>query len=368
MFALNTDFAGRLYAADLVELAAWYRECSLEVVSDPDRILAFRQHPLVLKRIEAEFNATTYQRAQMFEALAYGDASFLLATPGPSLSGVLLQAIGDTRQRDYFYQYVVDHRSRTFFAVTEPHKGSDAAHLEACLSRANRLNGHKLLFGNGAVAPIGTVLVRTGDGPLDMAAVLLTPELLQSATVTRQTLDMFSMHGARLASLCFDNLQVPPESILGRHLKPMESGMMGLLKTFHRFRPSVSAMAIGHGQALVDYVRANFLEGGAVSRERLDAFDGALARVRSLNLEAATLVDRDPIQGALVSLAKTRATETVEQIARFLSRNVPAAALVEHAWLTKSLSDVYAFEYMEGMTPVHLVNTFNGYRRRELTL
>jgi alkylation response protein AidB-like acyl-CoA dehydrogenase len=362
------ELASRLYTPDLLEMAAWYRSCSLDVVSDPDRILAFSEHPLVLKRIEAEFDATTCRRAEMFEAMAYGDASFLLTTPGPSLSGVLLQVLGDTRQWDYFYHYVIDHRSRTFFAVTEPHKGSDAANLETTLSASHRLNGQKLLFGNGAVASIGTVLVRTGNGPLDMAAVLLTPALLGSAAVTRQSLDMFAMHGARLAYLRFDNLEVPPESILGRHLKPTESGMMGLLKTFHRFRPSVSAMAIGHGQAIVDYVRARILGHGSELREHLDAFDRALERVRSLNLSAARLVDQDPLQGSLVSLAKARATETVEQVARFLSRRLPAAALVEHPWLARSLADVYAFEYMEGITPIQLVNVFNGFRRREVAV
>ena len=101
-------------------------------------------------------------------------------------------------------------------------------------------------------------------------------------------------------------------------------------------------------------------------RAQLDAFDRMLARARSLNLAAATLVDEDPTQGALVSLAKTGATEAVERIARILSRRLPAAALVEHPWLTKSLADVYAYEYMEGVTPVQLVNVYNGYRRREV--
>jgi alkylation response protein AidB-like acyl-CoA dehydrogenase len=269
-------------------------------------------------------------------------------------------------QLDYFYHYVVDHRCRTFFAVTEPRKGSDAANMETSLSASRRLNGEKLLFGNGAVAPIGTVLVRAGSGPLDMAAVLLTPELLCSPSVTRQALDMFAMHGARLSSMRLDDLEVPPELILGRHLKPAQRGMMGLLKTFHRYRPSVSAMAIGHGQALVDYVRQRLALQSDEFREKLDACDRTLARTRSLNLAAATLVDEDPTQGALVSLAKTTATETVERIARVLSRHVPAAALVEHPWLTKSLADVYAYEYMEGVTPIQLVNVYNGYRRREV--
>ena len=218
MFELDFELASRRYAADWLNLAAWYRRFALDVVTEPDKVLAFTRHPFVMQKIEAEFRATTRQRAEIFEVMAYGDPGFLLTTPGPSLSGVLLQALGDEQQRAYFHRYVVENRSRTFFAVTEPDKGSDAAHLGTRLSKDRRLSGEKLLFGNGAVAPIGTVLARTGDGPLDVAAVLLPPQLVGSASVTARVLDMFAMRGAQLSYMRFDRLEIPEEMILGRHL------------------------------------------------------------------------------------------------------------------------------------------------------
>ena len=367
-FELQMDLAGRRYGGEWLEMAAWYRHFSLNVVNNPDRVLAMAGHPLVLKKIEAEFTATTRQRAEMFEAMAYGDPSFLLTTPGPSLSGVLLQSLGDDWQCEFFARYVIEHRSRTFFAVTEPTKGSDAANLQTRLVGGRKLSGEKLLFGNGAVAPIGTVLARSGDGPLDMVAILLPPDRLRSGAVTARVLDMFAMHGAQLSSMRFDDLHIPEELILGRHRKPMERGLMGMVKTFHRFRPGVAGMAIGHGQALVDYARQHFVAGQPALRDGLDEFDHLLATVRALNLAAASQVDRDPLRGAAVSLAKSKATHAVEEIARRLSRQLPAAALVEHPWLTKALADVYAYEYMEGTTPIQLGHVFTGYRRGELDL
>ena len=364
-FEIQVDLGQRLYSAKWLEVAAWYRHLSLDVIGRPDVVLRYANHPLVMRKIEAEFSADTCQRAAMFEAMAYGDPSVLLSTPGPSLSGVLVRVLGDEQQQSYFHDYVVAQRCRTFFAVTEPGKGSDAANMATRLCASQRLRGEKLLFGNGAVAPIGTILVRTGDGALDMAAVLLSPELVNSPAVTRHGLDMFAMPGAQLAYMRLDDLQIPSEMLLGRHLRPTERGMMGLLKTFHRFRPGVSAMAIGHGQALVDYVRCHFSGHGALDNE-LDHFDHRPSVARSLNAAAAAQVDADPLRGALASLAKSKATATLERIAHKLRRQLPASALLEHAWLSRSLADVWAYEYMEGTTPMQLNNVSAGYRRNDL--
>lgn len=367
MFELDLERAGRRYGPEWLEAAAWYRANSLAVVTNPDFVLEHTDHPSVDQKMKAEFNANTRRRAEMFEALAYGDSGFLLTTPGPSLSGVLVRTLGDEAQWEYFQDYVLTQRCRTFFAVTEPGRGSDAANLETRLLPNGELTGEKLLFGNGAVAPLGTVLVRTGDGALDMAAVLLPPALVGSEAVSAYVLDMFAMRGAQLSYMRFDRLGILEHLVLGRHLKAAERGLMGMVKTFHMFRPTVAAMAIGHGQALVDYARRHFAgDRGLVSQ--LDHFDHLLAQVRALNLVAADAVDADPARGALVSLAKCRATRAAEQIVTTLSRLVPAAALVEHAWLAKSLADVYAYEFMEGTTPIQLANVHGGFLRREIVI
>ena len=360
--AIDPVLAARHYPDDWLEVANWYREFALEVICNQDVVLEHLSHPCVLKKIEAEFAASTRDRAVMFEAMAYGDPSFLLTTPGPSLSGVLLQTLATPALYEEFRGFILEQRARAFFAVTEPTKGSDAANLASRLE-SGILTGEKMLFGNGAVAPIGTVLVRTGSGVLDMAAILLTPELLQSALVTRCSLDQFAMHGAQLAYLRFDHLPIPPELVLGHHLRAVERGMLGMLKTFHRFRPGVTAMAIGHGQALVDYLRRWFAPCDASLRETIEAADQRLAAARAMNLAAAEQVDQDPVQGTLVSLAKCTATAVAENLVRDLRSCLPAEALLEHPWLSKSLSDVYAYEYMEGTTPIQLANVARAFER-----
>lgn len=363
MPSLNPDRFTARYGPEWLAAACWYRDSAAAALDDPDWVLRHLDHPAVPQKIEAEFAADTRRRAAMFEALSYGDPSFLLTTPGPSLPGVLLRALGTPRQRDEFQRFVTGTRCRTFFAVTEPGRGSDAAHLETTL-HDGRLDGEKLLFGHGASAPIGTVLARAEAGPLGMVAILLTPDLLACHAVRRRVLDMFAMPGTQLAHMRLDGLRVPAEAVLGSHLKAAERGMMGMLTTFHRFRPGVAAMALGHGQAVVDYVRDQVDPGYT----ELDRFDAMLAQARALNAAAAREVDEQPLRGALVSLAKQRATAVAEEIAVALSRDLPVLALIDHPWLARSLTDAFAFEFMEGTTPIHLANVHAGYLRREVSV
>jgi alkylation response protein AidB-like acyl-CoA dehydrogenase len=366
MFALDEERAAALYGPDWVPAAAFYRAHAMDVHDDPDFVLRHLDHPAIDQKIDREFATTVRGQARMVEALAYGDAGFLLTTPGPSLSGVLVDVLGDPDQQELFRSFIRRLRCRTFFAVTEPRRGSDAGNLESRYVDGV-LTGQKILFGNGAVAPVGTVLARTGSGPLDTVALLLTPELVGSAAVSRQTLDMFAMRGAQLSALVLNGVPVPESLVLGRHLRPTERGLMGMMKTFHRYRPSVAAMALGHAQAIVDYTRAHFGNRPELA-DLLAGFDHLLAQARALNLAAAGEVDVDPLRGAMVSLSKQRSTAAAERVATVLQHRLPVTGLLEHPWLVKSLADVAAFEFMEGTTPIHLGNVRNGFLRGELGL
>src|SRR5258708_10429090 len=207
MSQLDSERVERLYGSRWVETAQWYRSSALSVLTGAD-LRADLSQQRVRDKIDADFSATTRQRAEMCEVMAYGDAGFLLTMPGPSLSGVLIQALGDDEQQAVFRRTVVERRCRTFFAVTEPERGSDAGNLATRLT-GGRLSGEKLLFGNGAVAPIGTVLARTGDGPLDTVAVLLLPEMGRSDAVPASGLDMFAMQRPRLPRLWLGLLEAP---------------------------------------------------------------------------------------------------------------------------------------------------------------
>ena len=76
---------------------------------------------------------TCVERAVVAETLAWGDASVVVGAPGPSMSGVVVDDLADDEQRDRFYRHVAQPRTWTFFGLTEPDRGSDAAALETAV-------------------------------------------------------------------------------------------------------------------------------------------------------------------------------------------------------------------------------------------
>ena len=71
-------------------------------------------------------------------------------------------------------------------------------------------------------------------------------------------------------------------------------------------------------------------------------------------------------QADVVAQAQQRATAVVEEIVVALSRDLPVPALIDHPWLARSLTEAFAFEFMEGTTPIQLANVHAGYLRREV--
>ncbi|WP_395375199.1 acyl-CoA dehydrogenase family protein [Marinicella sp. W31] len=366
MHTLNKELAAERYAAEWIDAADWYRTHAIEAYHNPDFVLQHLDHPVVSQKLNAEFNTSTVERTRMFEALSYGDPSFLLTTPGPSLSGVLLEVLGNQWQQDMFVEHVQQQTARTFFAVTEPEKGSDAGNLLTTLSDGTALNGRKLLVGNGALGSIGTVLFKSGQKMLGLGAVMLPPDALKQSNVHRQVLDMYALRGAQLSYLEFKNLTIEDEFILGAHLNPIERGMMGLLKTFHKFRPAVSSMAIGHAQALLDYFKINPDQSNDSLQLRLKARQSEVDAAREINRRSAHQADKDPLKGGLVSHAKQLATVSLEYIVNDIFELIDSSVLLESVWLQKSLTDAFGYEYMEGTSHIHFKNIYNAYKRKEI--
>ena len=88
------------------------------MIGRPDVVLRYANHPLVMRKIEAEFSADTCQRAAMPEPWRAAIPACAEHTR-PSLSGVLVRVLGDEQQQSYFHDYVVAQHCRAFF-VTGP--------------------------------------------------------------------------------------------------------------------------------------------------------------------------------------------------------------------------------------------------------
>lgn len=341
-----------------------FRTLALEIDKNPSAISQHLDAP-IFEKLCLDQASTCLERTQLIEALSYGDAGVSLAAPGPSLAGLMLRELGDEDQKERFFSYVKAHRCATFFAVTEPQKGSDAGNMETELSAINskeyRVRGEKCFIGHGADAPIGVVMARHSKGPLGLCAILMTQEELNQPEVQRRPLNTLGLRGARLARISFNDLHIKKENILGQHLSPIKGGMMAMMKTFNRMRPAVAAFALGHAQAVLDYARehsADFLKN---TNPKLDEMDFEISLARSLLYACAEKADQDPYENAYASLAKLKATEVAEKVGIAVIQYFGVHALQQHPLLMKWYRDGFGFEYMEGSTLMQLKNIYQGY-------
>lgn len=345
------------------ESASFFRRLALEIDQNPSAIDAHLTEA-IFERLCLDRSSSCLERTQLIESLSYGDAGVMLASPGPSLAGLMVRELGDEAQKEYFFNNIKMRRCPSFFAVTEPNKGSDAANLTTYLkvldSKYYSLNGEKCFIGHGADAPIGVLMARSSEGPLGMCAILITPEELKQPEVQRAPLNMLGLRGARLAKMSFHNLRIKKENILGRHLSPMRRGVMAMIKTFNRMRPAVAAFALGHAQAVLDYAREH--EDGFLKKSKpiLNEMEFEISIIRSLLYSCSKQIDQNPYEDSLASLAKFNAVKIAEKVSIEAIKYFGAHELNHHPLLMKWFRDVFGFEYMEGSSLMHLKNIYKG--------
>ncbi len=344
---------GELYAS----YAHSFRDIAFEIDANPQNILNYTHLPAI-QFIVSDCNSSTLQRTQYLEALGYGDAGVLLASPGPSLSGLMLRELGLPEQIDYFYKIIKEKNMRTFFALTEPEKGSDANHIQTRLIIDNNKNnffsltGTKSFFGNGAVADTGIVLARLSDGPAGIRAIWLTPDLMQQHSIEKNTLPMFALRGAQIALIKFNQTSIPREFILGNHLSTCENGLLGIAKVFNRLRTGVGALAIGQAQAVFDLIFLLKQKNLGSLKSLFSYMSLQLLSARKMLHDAAMTIDSNACASYSPSLAKSNATYIAEKIITTCIDLCTMDELLSSPWLIKSYRDVFCWEFMEGSTPI----------------
>lgn len=362
----NYDRFGR----GLGDAAAFFRSIALEIDAEPARIERYKSHQAI-NNLVYSFGQNSIDRMKSYEALGYGDAGVLLACPGGSLAGVVVDEIGDPNQRNLFYQHIHTEKARTFLAVTEPEYGSNLSSIntraEIKKGSSGILNGEKWLVGHGATGTIGVVIVKLNEGPLGIRALLLTKnDLNKTDHIQRTLLPMTGLRGARLGRLIFCDLPVQFDYLLGTHLSSVKQGMMALIKTFNRMRPCIGALAVGTAQAMIDYADSNNFFVNAEEKQKIKLLNHSISISKSLLLAAAKKVEQDPYESGLSSLAKFRATHVAEETASTVLGGLTRDRLIDHPLLEKWYRDVWGFEFMEGTRNMHCMNAFKSYQRDKL--
>jgi alkylation response protein AidB-like acyl-CoA dehydrogenase len=340
----------RRYGARYAEFSHFCRRIAFAIDANPHEILQYIHTPAV-QFLLSDRDSTALQRTEYLEAFAYGDPGVLLACPGPSLSGLMLRELGLPSEIECFYRTVKETGCHTFFALSEPNKGSDANNIQTRLIKNNTsfyLQGEKSFFGNGVVAQTGIVLARLSDGPLGIRAVWLTQEMMNSSTIEKWALPMFALRGAQISGMRFTQTAISRDQILGHHLSSCENGMLGIMKVFNRLRTGVGALAIGQAQAVYDLTFSLKQKQRHSLRSLFADLDLSLLSARHMLHSAAIKIDSDPLLSSPVSLAKANATQVAETVITQCMNLCSLDDLMTTPWLMKAYRDIFCFEYMEG--------------------
>jgi acyl-CoA dehydrogenase len=349
--------------AEIRSVAPDLRRCALAVDADPANIEAHLDSPglRAVHRIstvpaQREPNRCLRLTAASLEA-ARGDAGVLLAGPGPSLSGVVVDLLADDGQRSRFRAALADRRSWAFCAVTEPQGGSDVLGLRTQLRRTSsgwRLSGAKTYVGNASRGRVGVVLARTGPTPLHIRAALVSAD---APGIVAEALPMSGLRGARIGRLTFTDVPVRDEDMLGSHLPPTRRGLWGAILAFASVRVQVAAMAVATASAVCDYVAEHV---GSSAADALETTRARIATAERLLLRAAAAVDRNEGRGQLSALAKIAATRLAADATAQLPARLGRGALLDHPLLEKWRRDAVGFEFMEGTSAMQLLHVADG--------
>ncbi|RAJ43045.1 alkylation response protein AidB-like acyl-CoA dehydrogenase [Kitasatospora sp. SolWspMP-SS2h] len=359
------------------EWGAGFAAAALDLDRDPDRIADHLDLPGVRFMgtfgVPAEFGrpplrigphrfegTTALERAVVLEELARGDIGMTLAAPGPSMSGVLVEQLGDRAQREWFYGRVLAEPTWTCFALTEPDRGSDASALDTALRPAGdgalELTGAKRYVGNASRARIAAVFARTRPGPLGVTAVLVDTG---DPGYRAEPLGSLGVRGARICAVTLDRVRVDPERVLGRHLSPTRRGIWASVQVFNRLRPSVAALALGVAGAAHDLLLEHRAAARGAARERIERIGRRIGATRALVHRAAAAVDATG-DGYLASAAKARACRLAEEVTLEAAELLAPAARATHPLLDKLVRDARGVEFMEGTRNIQHLNLFQG--------
>ncbi len=203
-------------------------------------------------------------------------------------------------------------------AITEPSGGSDVAQLKTRAEKVGNkyvVNGSKMFITSGMRADYYTVAVRTGG--LGMAGISLMLIEKGMPGFTQTPLEKMGWHCSDTAALYFDNVEVPPENLIG----PENAGFMGIMQNFNGER-----LGMAHGCCAFARVCLEEAVAWATTRE---TFGKRLAQHQSIRIKLADMARQIEATQAWVDLCAWQNREGKARPADFAMLKVQATRMLE---------------------------------------
>ena len=179
-------------------------------------------------------------------------------------------------------------------AMTEPSTGSDVQSIKTrAVKDGNvyKMNGSKTFITNGQHADLVLVACKTDPGEKAKGVSLIMVETAEAEGFTRgRNLDKIGLKAADTSELFFDNVEIPPENLLGTE---EGEGFYQMMKQLPQERLIIGCGAVGamEGgvQLTIDYCKTREAFGGPLTQFQNTRFK--LAEAKTNTVVARTFLD-----------------------------------------------------------------------------
>ena len=256
-------------------------------------------------------------QTEEMSAAGAGGLGASLMTHGIGLPPIL--ALGSDEMKRRIAPAVLAGEKLISLAITEPSGGSDVAQLKTRAEKVGNkyvVNGQKMFITTGMRADYMTVAVRTG-GP-GMKGISLMLIETDRPGVSRTRLDKMGWRCSDTAAVYFDNVEVPPENMIG----PENGGFIGIMRNFNSER-----LGMAHGCCSMARVALKEAMDWAQQRE---TFGKKLVAHQSIRIKLADCARQIQATQAWVDLCAHQHRSGTGVPADYAMLKVQATRMLEH--------------------------------------